>query len=66
MANGQRLTADSCSRSTSSSAYAYLITIGICVGIVRIFDAIFPTPCSLLPVPYSQIRCSLLPVPFAI
>ncbi|NEO35918.1 MAG: hypothetical protein F6J90_06095 [Moorea sp. SIOASIH] len=25
--------------------------LAICIGIVRIFDTIFPTPCSLFPIP---------------
>ncbi|NEO34934.1 MAG: hypothetical protein F6J90_00890 [Moorea sp. SIOASIH] len=39
-------------------AFAQWVAIAICVVIVRIFDAIFPTPYSLLPTPYS-----LLPTP---
>ncbi|NEP26471.1 MAG: hypothetical protein F6K49_32305 [Moorea sp. SIO3I6] len=40
-------------------------SIGFCVGIVIIFDTIFPTPDSLLPTPYSLIPIpdSRLPTP---
>ncbi|NEO77457.1 hypothetical protein [Moorena sp. SIO4G3] len=40
------------------AAFAQWVAIAIRVGIVRIFDGIFPTPYSLLPTPYS-----LLPIP---
>ncbi|WP_158069384.1 hypothetical protein [Moorena bouillonii] len=35
---------------------------------MKIFDTIFPTPCSLLPAPCSLLPtpCSLFPIPFAI
>ena len=43
------------------AAFTQWVTIAIGVGIVRIFDAIFPIPYSLLPTPYS-----LLPTPYCL
>ncbi|NEO44423.1 MAG: hypothetical protein F6K55_09910 [Moorea sp. SIO4A3] len=43
---------------SSNSIIWFLGATGIRVGIVIIFDAILPSPCSLFPVP-----CSLFPVP---